>query len=47
MGPNHYLLLYVVDDEGNPVEAKTALQNKRQDNVAVTGQASNKEKAND
>ena len=22
MGPNHYLLLFVVDDDGNPVDAK-------------------------
>ena len=37
----------VKDDEGNLVEAKTALQNKRQDDIAVTEQTSNKEKAND
>ena len=37
----------VKDDEGNLVEAKTALQNKRQDDIAVTEQTFNKEKAND
>ena len=37
----------VKDDEGNLVDAKTALQNKRQDDIAVTEQTFNKEKAND
>ena len=37
----------VKDDEGNLVDAKTALQNKRQDNTTITEQTPNKEKAND
>ena len=31
MGPNHYLLLFVVDDDGNPADAKniTAVASKK------------------